>query len=169
LQLAWITAAALVLIEQDAVKWAPRETGGPLFGYENYGELVITRAYPPGPRAFHAPWLYRPDRAAVQAAIDEVYAETKGRERWIGSWHTHPLGLPVPSPTDRRTARRISRDPDVDCAEPVMLIQSTRGLPTRQTPGRLSAFRYRRDARRLERMQTTHMHAESPKSSSSSA
>lgn len=153
MQLLWITTAARVLIEDDAVKWTPRETGGPLFGYENCGEIVITRAFLPGPRAFHAPWLYRPDRAAVQAAIDAVYEETRGRERWIGSWHTHPLGGPIPSWTDRRTARRIAHDPNVDCPEPIMLIQSTKGLATRQSPGRLAAFRYTRKTGTLQRLE----------------
>src|SRR5688572_30963338 len=108
MQLAWLDASARELIERDAVMWSPRETGGPLFGYENYGELVITRAYLPGPRALHFPWLYRPDRAAVQVAIDEVYEETQGRERWIGSWHSHPLGRPMPSIVDRHTAARVA-------------------------------------------------------------
>jgi integrative and conjugative element protein (TIGR02256 family) len=142
--------AAVTLIEGDAVKWAPRETGGPLFGYENCGEIVVTRAFLPGPHAFHAQWLYRPDRAAVQAAIDSVYKDTHGRERWIGSWHTHPLGRPVPSWTDRRTARRIARDPNVDCPEPIMLIQSTKGLVARHAPGRLAAFRYTRKTENLQ-------------------
>jgi integrative and conjugative element protein (TIGR02256 family) len=152
-QLVWITTTVVSVIENDAVKWAPRETGGPLFGYENCGEIVITRAFLPGSRAFHAPWLYRPDRAAVQAAIDDVYEQARGRERWIGSWHTHPLGRPVPSWTDRRTARRIAHDPNVDCPEPIMLIQATRGALTRQRPGALGAFRYSREASKLQALE----------------
>jgi integrative and conjugative element protein (TIGR02256 family) len=153
LQLAWITADAMSLIEMDALKWSPRETGGPLFGYENCGELVITRAYLPGHRAFHAPWLYKPDRQAVQMAIDDVYEETHGQEHWIGSWHSHPLARPIPSWTDQRTARRIATEPDVNCPEPVMLIQATKGPPTRQTPGCLGAFRYSRKASKLQALE----------------
>ncbi len=149
----WITSTAVTIIENDAVKWAPRETGGPLFGYQNCGEIVITRAFLPGPGAFHAPWLYRPDREAIQDAIDSMYEQTRGRERWIGSWHTHPLGRPVPSWTDRRTARRIAQDPTVDCPEPIMLIQSTKGLPTRQSPGGLAVFRYARNAEALQQLE----------------
>jgi integrative and conjugative element protein (TIGR02256 family) len=109
-RIAWLAASARELIVQDALRWTPRETGGPLFGYENHGELVVTRAYLPGPRAWHLPWLFRPDRAAVQRAIDEVFNETGGEERWIGSWHTHPLGRAWPSLLDGRTAARIGAD-----------------------------------------------------------
>jgi integrative and conjugative element protein (TIGR02256 family) len=153
MQLAWLDASARELIERDAVKWSPRETGGPLFGYENYGELVITRAYLPGPRALHFPWLYRPDRAAVQAAIDEVYEQTHGRERWIGSWHSHPLGRPIPSIVDRHTAGRDAREKAVSCSAPVMLIQTTRIGRDGQRPGALGAFRWSDAGGSLEPMQ----------------
>ncbi|MEJ7783476.1 MAG: Mov34/MPN/PAD-1 family protein [Solirubrobacteraceae bacterium] len=137
------------LIERDAVRWSPRETGGPLFGYDNLGELVITRAFLPGPAAWHFPWLYRPDRAAVQAAIDEMYEQTEGQERWIGSWHSHPLGRPLPSLLDRRTAAAISREETVICPEPVMLIQTTRLDRDGQRPGSLGAFRWHAEAKGL--------------------
>lgn len=126
MQRAWISPAALRLIQEDTVKWGTRETGGPLFGYESCGEIVITQAFPPGPKALHLPMLYRPDRAAVQEAIDQVAEKSGGRERWIGSWHSHPLGLPRPSIVDRRTARKVSAEKQVRCPEPVMLIQTTR-------------------------------------------
>ena len=142
MQRAWIATSALRLIEEDTVKWGLRETGGPLFGYEGCGEMVITRAFPPGPRATHLPMLYRPDREAVQEAIDRVDDESQGCERWIGSWHSHPLGMPRPSVLDRRTARKISTETKVRCQGPVMLIQTTR--PTRRglRAAALGAFRH---------------------------
>lgn len=153
MRVAWLAREARALMETDGLKWSPRETGGPLFGYDNHGELVITRAYPPGPRAFHAPWLYRPDRDSVQAAIDDVYEATVGRERWVGSWHTHPLGRALPSVVDRHTAGRVAAEDLVACPEPVMLIQTTRVAGRRQRPGPLGAFRYARARGRLERVE----------------
>lgn len=153
MQLAWIAQQALELIEADALTWSPSETGGPLFGYENCGELVIARALPPGPRAFHAPWLYRPDRSAVQAAIEEVHEQSGGRERWIGSWHTHPLGPAIPSLTDRRTARRIASDPAVGCPQPAMLIQALRNHLRGAKAGRLGAYRFNDAAQALRGLQ----------------
>lgn len=142
MQLVWFHPEAKELIEGDAVRWGVRETGGPLFGYERCGELVITRAFLPGSKAFHFPWLYRADREAVQAAIDQVREESKGRERWIGSWHTHPLGRARPSSVDRHTTRRIGAAKAVDCPAPVMLIQTTRFSRDGIRPSKLGAFRF---------------------------
>src|ERR1041384_485702 len=93
--------------------------------------------------------LYRPDRTAVQKAIDQVAGESEGRERWIGSWHSHPLGLPRPSIIDRRTARKIRIEEQVDCPEPLMLIQTTR--PSRQglRAAALGSFRYSAEKQEL--------------------
>ena len=147
---AWLDSDAQAVMEADALKWGPRETGGPVFGYENYGELVITRAFPPGPKAWHLPWLYRPDREAVQTAIDDIFQETHGQERWIGSWHTHPLGRPSPSLLDRRTARQVAAEKAVGCPEPLMLIQTTRIARAGLRPGPLGGFRWSSSTRELE-------------------
>lgn len=148
----WLDGAAQGVMERDAIRWGAKETGGPLFGYENYGELVVTRAYLPGPKAWHFPWLYRPDRAAVQAAIDEVYEETGGQQRWVGSWHTHPLGRPLPSLVDRRTAERVAGEAAVACPEPLMLIQTTRMSRNGLQPRPLGAFRWTSEIGALRRV-----------------
>lgn len=131
-EVVWLPGTAARLIEADAVRWGLRETGGPLFGYEACGELVVTEAFLPGPRATHLPFLYRPDREAVERAIEEVHERSGGGERWIGSWHSHPFGRALPSLIDRRTAGRIAREVAVASPRPVMLIQTTR--PTRTGP-----------------------------------
>jgi integrative and conjugative element protein (TIGR02256 family) len=131
-ELVWLPDTAARLVEADAVRWGLRETGGPLFGYEACGELVVTEAFLPGPRATHLPFLYRPDRGAVDRAIEEIHERSGGGERWIGSWHTHPFGRALPSLVDRRTASRIAREAAVACPRPLMLIQTTR--PTRSGP-----------------------------------
>jgi integrative and conjugative element protein (TIGR02256 family) len=150
MQVVWLPEPARALMEKDALKWSPRETGGPLFGYERYGELTVTRACLPGPAATHLPMLYRPDRRAVQRAIDEVYEESDGHERWIGSWHTHPLGRAQPSWVDQRTAGRISAEDKVRCQAPLMAIQTTRGIGSSQRPGPLGFFRWDPETRELE-------------------
>jgi integrative and conjugative element protein (TIGR02256 family) len=141
-QVVWLPDNAARLIARDAERWGLRETGGPLFGYEACGELVVTEALLPGPKATHLPFLFRPDRDAVDRAIAEIYERSGGGERWIGSWHSHPFGRAHPSLLDRRTAGRVAREAAVDCPRPLMLIQTTR--PSRRGPRAdiLGSFRW---------------------------
>jgi integrative and conjugative element protein (TIGR02256 family) len=138
----WLPDGAARLIARDAERWGLRETGGPLFGYEACGELVITEALLPGPKATHLPFLFRPDRDAVDRAIAEIYERSGGGERWIGSWHSHPFGRAHPSLLDRRTAGRVASEAAVGCPRPLMLIQTTR--PSRKGPKAniLASFRW---------------------------
>jgi hypothetical protein len=85
-QVVWLSDDVARLIARDAERWGLRETGGTLFGYEACGELVITEALLPGPKATHLPFLLRPDRYAVDRAVAEIYERSGGGERWIGSW-----------------------------------------------------------------------------------
>lgn len=148
MQTVWLDPDAGALIEEEAVRWNLRETGGPLFGYEACGELVITRACPPGPAAIHLPWLYRPDKQAVQDAIDRFAVDSV---RWIGSWHTHPLGRARPSLLDRRTAGKIAAERRVHCPRPLMLIQTTRLTRAGVRAEQLCAFRWSGEAEDLQR------------------
>jgi integrative and conjugative element protein (TIGR02256 family) len=148
-EVVWLPGAATRLIETDAVRWGVRETGGPLFGYEACGELVVTEAFLPGPHATHLPFLYRPDRKAIDRAITEVHARSDGRERWIGSWHTHPFGRAMPSLLDRRTAGRIAREAAVACPRPLMLIQTTRPTRTGSRAHVLGSWRWSSEVENL--------------------
>jgi integrative and conjugative element protein (TIGR02256 family) len=139
MQTLWLDCDARALIEEEATRWGLRETGGPLFGYEVCGELVVTRACPPGPAAIHLPWLYRPDKRAVQDAIDRFAVASV---RWIGSWHTHPFGRPRPSILDRRTAGKIATERGVRCPQPLMMIQTTSLTRMGVRAARLGAFRW---------------------------
>lgn len=107
------------------------ETGGPLFGFQSEGEAVVVGAGGPGPKARHRPRSFRPDRDAVDRAIARVHEISEGRYRYVGSWHTHPLGRAHPSRTDAAAARQISQETDVALPRPLLLIHRT--IPTRRT------------------------------------
>jgi integrative and conjugative element protein (TIGR02256 family) len=149
----WLPEDSQLLIRAETLDKHARESGGPLFGYQNDDEVVITRAFGPGPRARHRPWVFEPDRAAVQAAIDAVATDSAGAERYIGSWHSHPLGVARPSPLDRRTARNIADDAEAGCPRPLMLIQATVIRLSGVRPGRLRAYRWDASAHRLQRLE----------------
>src|SRR5947207_723259 len=122
----WLDGVARVQIEREARRFRLRETGGPLFGFEDedMDDLVVVGAGGPGPRAKHRRRLFVPDRQAVDRAIAGVHEASEGRYAFLGSWHTHPLGRPSPSPTDIATARDVAADAEADLPRPLVLIQA---------------------------------------------
>jgi integrative and conjugative element protein (TIGR02256 family) len=148
----WLDRAARAQIEREARRWRLRETGGPLFGFDDddTDQLVIVGAGGPGPRAKHQRRLFIPDRAAVYRAIARVHEASNGRYAFLGSWHTHPLGRPAPSPTDIATAREVAADGETDLPRPLVLIQATNPLRRTLRDRNLRAWRWSILDERLE-------------------
>lgn len=145
----WLVEDAQLLIRSETLDKHPSETGGPLFGYEHQSAVVVTRVFGPGSQARHRPWMFEPDREAVQSAINRVARESRGAERYLGSWHSHPFGIARPSPLDRRTVRHVAADGDAGCPQPVILIQATLLRLSGARPGSLRAYQWKTPARRL--------------------
>jgi integrative and conjugative element protein (TIGR02256 family) len=141
----WLDAVARAQIERESRRFRLRETGGPLFGFENEDTdgLVVVGAGGPGPRAKHRRRLFVPDREAVDRAIAQVHEASEGRYAFLGSWHTHPLGRPAPSPTDIATARDVADDEDADLPQPLVLIHATNPMRRTLRDRDLRAFRWR--------------------------
>ena len=140
----WLDVEARGQIEREARRYRLRETGGPLFGFddEDTDQLVIVGAGGPGPRATHRRRVFIPDRAAVDRAIARVHEASDGRYAFLGSWHTHPLGRPAPSATDIATAREVAADPETDLPRPLVLIQATNPLRRTLRDRDLRAWRW---------------------------
>jgi integrative and conjugative element protein (TIGR02256 family) len=150
----WLDELAKAVIEEEARRRRFSETGGPIFGYESSeGDAVVVAAvFGPGPKARHRPRSLIPDRAATEDAIRQVHELSEGRYRYLGSWHTHPLGQPRPSSTDTTTARDIASQQDVGIPRPVLLIQATRPARRSVGMGRLAAYRWNPATKRMEEL-----------------
>lgn len=89
------------------------ETGGILLGHdeETEGTTRLTAAGAPGPRAVRRPHFFLRDldhaRMLAAKAWDDDHSQ------WIGEWHTHPLGLPIPSELDLRSYATHIHDPEL--------------------------------------------------------
>jgi integrative and conjugative element protein (TIGR02256 family) len=147
----WLDRDARVQIEREARRYRLRETGGPLFGFDepDTDQLVIVGAGGPGPGAKHRRRLFVPDRDAVDRAIACVHQASDGRYAFLGSWHTHPLGRPLPSKTDIETAEEIARDEATDLPRPLLLIQATNPLRRTLRDRYLRAYRWDAPTSRL--------------------
>ncbi|MNF98083.1 hypothetical protein D3C84_809310 [compost metagenome] len=105
-----------------ASEWRPLEVGGVMAGYWNGNSAVITEYVGPGDEATHSPTAFVPDHQFHVREIERIYAESNGRDVYLGDWHSHPSGPTALSRLDKRTLRTIAKDPDAQCLRPMMLL-----------------------------------------------
>jgi integrative and conjugative element protein (TIGR02256 family) len=149
----WLVGDRLATLEAEARRFWVRETGGPLFGYETAdGDLVVTEVFGPGPNAKHQRFRLVPDPGHTQAMIDQVAETSGGRDRYLGEWHSHPLGRSRPSDTDVNTLIDIAAQAEVQLPRPLALIQQTKPYRRRARMGELGAFRWDSDREQLGRL-----------------
>ncbi|UCN14440.1 Mov34/MPN/PAD-1 family protein [Cellulomonas iranensis] len=89
------------------------ETGGILLGHDDEagGSTRLTAAGAPGPLAVREPRFFLRDLNHARMLAARAWAHD--RSQWIGEWHTHPLGHPVPSELDVRSYTSHVHDPDL--------------------------------------------------------
>jgi integrative and conjugative element protein (TIGR02256 family) len=120
----WIADSAISTILAEAADRAPLETGGMLVGYrgDDRPDLVVTAATGPGPRARHRRYTFAPDGRWQQRLLAAMYEESGRVTTYLGDWHSHPGGQPLPSARDQKTARKVSRRPGARAPHPITLI-----------------------------------------------
>lgn len=114
--------AAQVL--NEAVEFAPLETGGVLLGTrddESGQDIIATELVGAGPNARRERRGFTPDGPWQREQIAKRY-EASGRTlAYLGDWHSHPHGN-GPSDLDRSTALRIAGARTARCPNPTFLI-----------------------------------------------
>lgn len=110
---------------------AATETGGILLGRHDAGTIEIMAAGDPGPQAKHTSTSFTRDLIHAQRLAAGAWVRD-GRQ-WIGEWHTHPAGAPVPSTTDLATYRHLLETPDLAFSAFVSLI-------VQPSPARMSSW-----------------------------
>lgn len=87
------------------------ETGGVLFGQiDEFLRIVwVDEVSGPPPDSVASPQGFVCGTAGVTAMNDERVARSTGSVAFVGMWHTHPEGLPIPSSTDLRAMRELLR------------------------------------------------------------
>lgn len=97
------------------------ETGGIVVG--NYSQsheiaLIWDVSGPPCDSKSGATWFHRGVQG-LQAWLHRLWSKNR---YYLGEWHFHPGGRPIPSDTDLRQIREISDLADYRCPEPVLII-----------------------------------------------
>lgn len=103
------SAAATTIREQARRSADGNETGGILLGRADAATMWVRSAGDPGPAAVHRPSFFLRDLHHAQRLAAEAFAHD-GSE-WIGEWHTHPGGAPIPSALDLRSYLGFLADP----------------------------------------------------------
>ncbi|WP_078593125.1 Mov34/MPN/PAD-1 family protein [Evansella clarkii] len=99
-----------------------KETGGVLIGYRVGNEFVITDNTGPGPNAKHQLLHFERDVDYCNNKIEEIFEQSNGGLNYLGEWHTHPLGKPVPSPQDNKSMFEISETDSYQNDCPLLII-----------------------------------------------
>jgi integrative and conjugative element protein (TIGR02256 family) len=97
------------------------ETGGILIGYydETKEWAIVTDATKlPGDSVSGSNWLYRGIKG-LQTKLSKIWAKN---QYYLGEWHFHPFGMPIPSDTDRKQMVSISKSFQYSCPEPILIL-----------------------------------------------
>ena len=103
------------------------ETGGHIYGERNDAAKIIwvTEVSGPPPGSMASPTEFVCGFKGVSGASKEKSRSTKGSVKFLGMWHTHPNGSPIPSDTDYNTMCDMVSDRAVPCPRSLLLIIGT--------------------------------------------
>jgi integrative and conjugative element protein (TIGR02256 family) len=121
----WLSRDVLRSMAVLAAAYGDDETGGMLIGYEGADrpdEVVVTGLIGPGPQAKHREYGFNPDGRWQRQQLARLYAESGRVATFIGDWHSHPHGLPLPSETDVETAAKTAANARARAPRPLTLI-----------------------------------------------
>jgi proteasome lid subunit RPN8/RPN11 len=117
----WLSPYAITTMLTAANSAGRRETGGILIGrYSSRGWIADVVEATPKPKGSRSGWFWFQRSSTGLATLLE--------ERWrnglhyLGEWHSHPGGQPVPSGLDIRAMRAIACDGSYCCPAPILVI-----------------------------------------------
>lgn len=117
---------------QDLVKQKPAiETGGVLAGrIAEDGNVIITHASDPGPKAVQSATRFEKDVEYCQEFLNKLFVESGRKTVYVGEWHSHPSRNNMPSGLDIKSLSEIAVEKGYLTDAPVMIILSNNGSPS---------------------------------------
>ena len=105
-------------------QYFPKEIGSSLIGYysnDGFDAYVLDIAPISSDSIAERFSLYRGIEGLLKFFRKLVKAH-HGQIYYIGEWHSHPNGVPIPSNTDDVNQIQISNDPKTNCPESILVI-----------------------------------------------
>jgi integrative and conjugative element protein (TIGR02256 family) len=108
----------------ERVRGDRTETGGVLFGEvdEFLKVMWIDEVSGPPPDSIASPAGFLCGTAGVREMHDEKKKRTNGSVAFVGMWHTHPKGLPNPSPTDLEAMQELLQEGSSFLGRPFLML-----------------------------------------------
>lgn len=107
------------------------ETGGVLAGYtDDEGNVVVTHASGPGPKAVQSATRFEKDIEFCQQYLDDLFINSNRKCVYVGEWHSHPSRDNKPSGLDIKSLSEISVEKNYLTTCPAMIILSNTGKPS---------------------------------------
>lgn len=115
----------------------PKEFGGLLIGYysEDFKTCFIEGTLLPI-KFNSSRYFFERGKEGLKQKLIELYEATP-RMIYVGEWHTHPDGIPMPSNTDLKAMTEIAENDEVNIENPILVI-----LALSPSEMRVGAFLY---------------------------
>ena len=122
-----ISERALQTIVRECQRYPDAETGGILVGFRepDDDQVIVTHASGPGPGAERSAVHFVKDTAHLQSVLNLLFQYYQ--TNYLGVWHKHPQGIPVPSTGDVASAMDELADGSVGLDElltPICVMKS---------------------------------------------
>jgi integrative and conjugative element protein (TIGR02256 family) len=102
----------------------PKEVGTSLVGeYSNDGkEARVTGISPLPPDSCGTRFSFSRGVSGLTNFFATLFRKSRGRAHYVGEWHSHPGGVPVPSSIDDANMRASACDTKAHCPECILVI-----------------------------------------------
>lgn len=89
-----VSARVAQMMTEDAVHWAPKETGGALLGHVNVATrtIVIADLVAAPPDSVRRRTKFELGVVGLRESLRQANEDTIGYLRYVGTWHSHPMG-----------------------------------------------------------------------------
>lgn len=106
----------------ECKKSLPNETGGILIGAYTQGNSIaeISKITGPPPDSKYGRYTFFRGTHGLKKLLNDYWE--KHQQYYLGEWHFHPFGAPVPSHQDIRQMQQIANSRRYNCPEPILLI-----------------------------------------------
>lgn len=110
-------------ISNNISKNYPNECGGIFVGKIDLQKQCAIIEHMKMPNEIKStPVFFKRLAAFLNNWLNDVFISSKGELFYLGEWHSHPNGFPIPSSTDLKTLRKIAKSKTLRIETPLLLI-----------------------------------------------